>query len=553
MGSPVVCTIVSNNYLAFARVLVDSLLDRHPGIEAWVLIVDEPADSIDYSAEKFQVLFAHELGIPAFRHFAFKYSLIELNTAVKPYFLAYLSRKSAAESVIYFDPDIKIYGDLAPLFELIRDFNLVLTPHLLEPLQDDKRPSERSILLSGVYNLGFLGLHFNQETLEFLEWWQQRLYAHCLHRVADGLFVDQRWMDLAPGFVSRVHILRDPGYNMAYWNLANRHLTAESGDWYVNEVPLRFFHFSGIAVDDVEKISKYQDRYKLRDRPDLKPLIEGYRQDLIEAGHQRLEGVAYAYGRFGNGVALPDVARSELWRQDARGDRWADPFEVTGTESYLDWLSQTVDREDGDRALPRIALLLWESRQDLQRAFPAPLGDDYEEFVRWILSGEPAASGLEPVWFNDLAATFKDRRIRLQPTGPHLQARHEAPADELQGLTRYDLQTLGADASFDAQQQPLIPKMAMLIWEDRHDIHEAFQAPLGQSRRAFARWYTTFAALEYRIPDALVRPTRRTMPIRDQLYASIWRTLAQRGHIRFIPQGSWRQLASTADPARRQT
>ena len=547
MADPVVCTIVSNNYLAFARVLAHSLLDQHPETQLYVLIVDEPAESIDYSAERFQVVYAHELGIPAFEHFSFKYSLLELNTAVKPYFLTFLHRQFGARSAVYFDPDIKICGELTPLFEQLQTSNLLLTPHLLEPLEDEKRPSERTILLSGVYNLGFLGIRFNDETLEFLDWWQRRLYSHCLHRVADGLFVDQRWMDLAPSYLSEVHILRDPGYNMAYWTLANRHLTRESGEWRVNGRPLRFFHFSGFVTDDLEQISKYQDRFKLQDRPDLRPLMADYRENLLQAGNQKARNITYAYGRFRNGVSSPEVARGELWRQDSSGDRWSDPFDVQTPDSYHSWLSGTVESEDVKASLPRIALILWENRQDLQRVFPSPMGVDHEEYVHWIVSGGPETSGIDPVWYADLVDSHQEKRVQLRPSKGGKPRVDDAGTSHLD-LATIDLQALGADAGLDAEQRPLIPRMAMLIWEERHDVHEAFQAPLGQSRKAFARWYTTFASLEYGIPEELVMPTLHSMPVGDRLYAQTWRQLAVRGHVRFIPQGSWRQFAFPTTP-----
>lgn len=356
------CTIVSNNYLAFARVLADSLLDRHPEMEIFVLVVDAPASAIDYSTERFQVVFADQLEIPRFRHFAFKYSLLELNTAVKPYFLEYLHTARGAEAVLYFDPDIKVLGDLTPLFDALEHSNLLLTPHLLEPLEDEFRPSERNILMSGVYNLGFLGLKFNDRTLDFLHWWQRRLYSYCLHRISEGLFVDQRWMDLAPCLVSDVEVVRDPGYNVAYWNLANRHLEQGKQGWLVNGVPLRFFHFSGLVIDDLEQVSKYQDRYELKDRPDLRPLFAEYRESILRAGMEQTQDIPYAYGRFRGGPGVPDLARTALWRVDPSGDRWPDPFAMEDSDSYHSWLSAKVRAETGPAWLPRMALVVWEHR-----------------------------------------------------------------------------------------------------------------------------------------------------------------------------------------------
>ncbi len=37
-------------------------------------------------------------------------------------------------------------------------------------------------------------------------------------------FTDQRWCDLVPSLFDRVHIERDPGYNVASWNLSTRRI-----------------------------------------------------------------------------------------------------------------------------------------------------------------------------------------------------------------------------------------------------------------------------------------------------------------------------------------
>lgn len=549
MPEPVACTIVSNNYLGFARILAHSFLEHHPNGSVYVLIVDKPAEEIDYAAEDFEVVFADEIDIPAFPHFAFKYSLLELNTAVKPFLLEYLHTRKGVSAVFYFDPDIWILQELSPLIDKLDNRNLLLTPHLLAPLDDDRRPSERNILLAGVYNLGFLGIRFNRETRDFLDWWKEKLYSYCIHKVSEGLFVDQRWMDLAPSFLDSVEILRDPGYNVAYWNLAQRRVAFHDGSWRVDGRPLRFFHFSGLNIDDLEAISKYQDRFTLGDLPGLRPLFRDYSEALQEAGFEQLRRVPYGYGVFDNGVPIPDFVRSELRRLDAAGDRWAEPFSTDSSASYLDWLQDSIRSEDGSHTLPRISLLLWEARADLQRAFPVPLGFDHAAFSGWLLSGEATASGLDPRFLSSLtAAQEPSDRNRESPS----EKEAELPADGIEervSAAASDLSTLIADAAHDSEQKPRIPRMAMLIWDDRPDVREAFAAPLGGSRRAFARWYTTFARLEYDLPQQLVAPTLQSMTLGDRTRTRLWQAFAKTGRIRTIPQGSWRLLVTPGDRA----
>ena len=142
---------------------------------------------------------------------------------MKPYLLEHLFRHYSIEKLLYLDPDILILNSLDTLRNYLDEADILLTPHLLSPIPNDgRRPTEHDILKSGVYNLGFLGLRNGLESKRLLRWWSDKLYHHCIVAVEQNLFVDQRWMDLAPSLFEGVRILREPGYNVAYWNLHER-------------------------------------------------------------------------------------------------------------------------------------------------------------------------------------------------------------------------------------------------------------------------------------------------------------------------------------------
>jgi hypothetical protein len=84
MSSPVICTIVAKNYLAQARCLTDSFLEHHPKGRVFVLLVDRPEGYFDPAAERFTTVLVEDIGIPNFGAMMFRYTLLELSTAVKP-------------------------------------------------------------------------------------------------------------------------------------------------------------------------------------------------------------------------------------------------------------------------------------------------------------------------------------------------------------------------------------------------------------------------------------------------------------------------------------
>ena len=181
---------------------------------------------------------------------------------------------------MYLDPDIFVYAPMSPVFDALNSANAVLTPHITVPVDDGKLPSEQDFLYNGTYNLGFIAVRQGQETERMLGWWEQRCLDQGFSEGRAGLFVDQKWMNLAPGLFDGVTILRHLGCNMAYWNLHERYLSqGTDGGYVVNGiVPLCFFHFSGIVPSDAEGLSKNTNRFTLADRPDLQEVFPPIRR-----------------------------------------------------------------------------------------------------------------------------------------------------------------------------------------------------------------------------------------------------------------------------------
>jgi hypothetical protein len=227
-----ICTIIAKNYIAYARVLAQSYKEHHPEGTCHVLVIDETEGYIDASLEPFELVTPAQLGIDDYEHMAAIYDVLELSTAVKPWLLRHLLYERGLERVAYLDPDIRLYDRLDEIERLTGEHGLVLIPHITSPLpRDGKRPSEADILISGTYNLGFISLERSQSTDDLLDWWSERLKTDCVVAPDAGYFVDQRWMDFVHGVMPDFYVLRDPSYNVAYWNLHGRELTYHKGHY----------------------------------------------------------------------------------------------------------------------------------------------------------------------------------------------------------------------------------------------------------------------------------------------------------------------------------
>jgi hypothetical protein len=334
------CTICCNNYFAYALVLARSFLRHHPGGRFFIGLADRRTSNVPYPDDpRIKIIESRDLQIPGFDAFVFKYDVLEFNTAIKPFLLEYLFQHESVRQLLYLDPDILVLEPLTGLFERLSRVPLVLTPHLTRPYTDDRHPQEIDIMRSGTFNLGFIGLSAHDQTRDFLTWWQRRLYDGCTREVEKGYFTDQKWIDFVPSFFPEHEVIREPGYNVAYWNLHERQVTFEGGHFLANGQPLRFFHFSGVDVNDLDSVSKHQNRHALPASGGLRDLFELYRLLLLRQGHLTLRAIPYEYAKFDNGVRIPDIVR-KIYRESRLTGVHPHPAKVDGPSSYFEWLRQ---------------------------------------------------------------------------------------------------------------------------------------------------------------------------------------------------------------------
>ncbi len=117
-------------------------------------------------------------------------------------------------------------------------------------------------------------------------------------------------MDLVPGFADRVHILRDPRYNVAYWNLAQRNLAKNGDEWQIEGRPLGFFHFSGFDCTMQNRLSRFTAAFRGDGiSAPLRALMRHYTSQVLMNGYREARRISYGYDRFTSGVPIPDQAR----------------------------------------------------------------------------------------------------------------------------------------------------------------------------------------------------------------------------------------------------
>lgn len=345
-----VFTSVAANYLPKARVLARSVRRWHPGATFHLVLVedwpadldpaDEPFDRIHTVADFAAAGLARGVMPGGIKPWLFIHTLVEASTAVKGFAVDRLLAEEGCRRVLYFDPDIALFGPLDPLIEALDRHDLILTPHACEPETDLQaiRDNELVAMCHGIYNLGFVGVANRPEGRRFAAWWRHRLEHFCFDDVPHGLFTDQRWLDHAPAYFPTLGIVRHPGCNVSTWNLTHRRVEGSFKDGFsVNGEPLVFYHFSGF---DSGAQRTMLDAYGRR-QPALESLRDWYIRSCEAEGQARESARAWPYATYDDGVPVARAERTFLRHHPDVAQTFADPFQATDPErSFRHWYAR---------------------------------------------------------------------------------------------------------------------------------------------------------------------------------------------------------------------
>jgi len=370
-----VVTIVAKNYLAQASILERSFLEFHPEAEFFTLLIDGNAESKENISSQGTILIPSDLDIEneTLERMATIYDVMEFATALKPKALE-LVLKLTGKNVAYIDPDIEIFKTLDVVVEGLENHPIVLTPHNIFPMpRDGMETSEQAIRYSGIFNLGFVAV--SSKALPFLNWWHVRLITDAVVDFESSLFTDQRWVDFVPALFD-VKVLKNPGLNVAYWNIHERDLSRNSvGEVLANGEPLYFYHFSGYDPLTPWILTKHdggRPRFSFENSAVLRELCDHYGNQLERNNFSSLRKTPYGLNRSVDGFPLTKEIRRSYrnWWLSAmsNGEAWP-PSAFSKVEKFLEWMTTPVlgalhsSHSRAERAL-------WENSTYLQERFP---------------------------------------------------------------------------------------------------------------------------------------------------------------------------------------
>lgn len=365
-------TVVTRNYLAYAKAVMAQCRRHEPDTHRFVVVADRLPEGVKLDLDHATIIYADQLGIANWARFSFQYTPFELSCALKPHAIAHLLQHFDCDDVVYLDGDMGLYGPLTTVWQALEKDSIVLTPHLLRPLPaDGLRPHESAFLYSGPYNAGFLAVRRSPTSDAFLGWWKSMLDKHCFVDLAANQFVDQKWLEFVPGLFDDVCVLRNYGINAGHWTLSQAKFesrstagVSESG-LYVDRDPLVLFHFSGMTPHKPTEYLQSQNRTSLQEIPGLKGLCDGFHAAVDQGGLAECTTWGSAFDVLNDGSPIHPGWREAIRRDEAPFAAITDPFDAK-SQPELKGLYQSIEAKS--YKWRRDWRLKWQKTQGVQGA-----------------------------------------------------------------------------------------------------------------------------------------------------------------------------------------
>ena len=111
-------TICSANYLPQVAALQHSLTSLSSDYKLKLFLCDEIPSTVPQNLRGNEIINVKDIDIPCYELMVMRYSILELNTSVKPFCIQYLIGEGA-DYVYYLDPDLFFYNDTVESDQLL--------------------------------------------------------------------------------------------------------------------------------------------------------------------------------------------------------------------------------------------------------------------------------------------------------------------------------------------------------------------------------------------------------------------------------------------------
>ena len=150
-----------------------------------------------------------------------------------------LNHFSELDHIIWLDGDTAFLSDTQPIFDEWGNYSVFLTE------EQYKGEYEWLSKIYGVYNTGFMGFKRDQNALQCLQWFREKLIDWCFDKPEKGRWSDQMYVNDWVTRFDNVGVAGNLGINANLYTSSQNTVTKEDDNLYINGDKLILFHYYG--------------------------------------------------------------------------------------------------------------------------------------------------------------------------------------------------------------------------------------------------------------------------------------------------------------------
>lgn len=294
-------TYFDKNYLSRGLVLIASLQKQAVKFEIYVLCLDEltlnyfEENKFLYPQVKTIILDEFEKEDEELLACKTNRSIIEYYFTLSPCLPLYVLKKYNLPHICSLDADIKFYASPEPLFDYLKNYSIIITPH---KFSKEIKHLERY----GKNNVSFQIFKNDRIGIACLHLWREQCIDWCYDTldIENNRFADQKYLDnWEDVYIDKVKVLNDTVSGLAPWNLNNLKITFKNNVFYSNNKKIIFFHFHHNKFYNNRWATNGFSDYKVIYQKNLLNIYKDY-MESIEQTKQKLNTTKENLIRTGN-------------------------------------------------------------------------------------------------------------------------------------------------------------------------------------------------------------------------------------------------------------
>jgi hypothetical protein len=237
--------------------MIDSLRSNSLNFKIWVLCLTEECklilDNLDLPEIESLSLHSLENDHPELLIAKSNRTTPEYYFTLSPFWPNWVLRNnSEIDSITYLDADLEFFCSPQCLFDETKGSSIGIIEHRFHPSFDISKNYGR-------FNVGWIYFQKDHESSLCLANWQSQCLEWCKDYPEDGKFADQKYLDNWPKDYKGTHIIRNPGANLAPWNIKTHKINYSNGNLYSDDHPVVFYHFQLMkALDSTHFLTSFE-------------------------------------------------------------------------------------------------------------------------------------------------------------------------------------------------------------------------------------------------------------------------------------------------------